>query len=714
MRLIITFITLTILLCMPSYLQAQEATWIMEVENDPEEAKQYIEEYYPFIEVEYVYDTLMQAVVVTGKQRHVKDLHDEPFVNKMSPVQSYSVPQEISKSEEDIHPERARYHPSSMPFTGKGVKVGVVDTGVDYQHPDLEKSYHGGFDVVDFDEDPMETKPDEGMPTLHGTHVSGIIAGNGTMQGVAPEADLFVYRALGPGGAGSTAQVIAALEQAVKDDMDIINLSLGSETNSPDDPMTRAVNKAVDLGKIVVVANGNSGPEDWTVGSPATSEKAISVGAAITEQTIAQISTHDSEKIPVRQLPSSPKWELKRDQPLIAIDSVDELDESIHDRVVLMKKGDTPYNELIPQLEEKGVTAALFYNESNDDPNEWEWVEASFPTAYVTEEEAEQLMQGDEYLKTDYQTVKNALAPFSSRGPVASTWTIKPDLIAPGVEIVSTVPDGYASLQGTSMAAPYVAGVTALIKQAYPDDTPEQIKSRLLSSTNLFTIGDQELSPSEQGTGFVDTEKAITQKYTIDHNRLNFGKIEDSLEQVERSITITNNDRNPLSVKFNIPKREAGIVWDLPLNTTIGPNEKRTFNISANITPDRLEKGTKEGYIEVQLNDDLKHLPYLFINETSDYPRITGLELDMAPFQNERVTLRFYTNEPIDLLTVTLIDPKNLQATELFTESELSKGVFEKEFEINELPKGEYQVVFEIEQEGEILYEEKEIYLPEF
>nr|WP_279401954.1 S8 family serine peptidase [Piscibacillus salipiscarius] len=209
---------------------------------------------------------------------------------------------------------------------------------MDHEHPDLEKSYHGGFDLVDFDKDPMETTPEQGMPTLHGTHVSGIIAGNGTMQGVAPEADLYAYRALGPGGTGTTAQIIAALEQAVNDDMEIINMSLGSETNSPDDPMTRAVNKAVELGKIVVVANGNSGPEDWTVGSPATSEKAISVGAAITKQKLAQVYTQKEQVVPIRQLPLSEKWNLKRDQPLVIPNSLDTLEQTIHDRVVLIKK----------------------------------------------------------------------------------------------------------------------------------------------------------------------------------------------------------------------------------------------------------------------------------------------------------------------------------------------------------------------------------------
>lgn len=264
------------------------------------------------------------------------------------------------------------------------------------------------------------------------------------------------------------------------------------------------------------------------------------------------------------------------------------------------------------------------------------------------------------------------------------------------------------------MASPYVAGVTALLKQAYPHDTPEQIKARLLSSTVPFKTAGEKLSPSEQGTGFINMGKALTQSYIIDHNRLNFGKIDKGLKKVEQTISIKNLSRKPLEIKWNIPKRENGIVWDLPMNSSIGPNEKREFEIGAQINSRRAEKGTREGYINLSLNEQQKHLPYLFINETSDYPRITGLELDMAPFQMEHLTLRFYVNEPIEKLTATLIDPKDLHAQPLFTQERLSKGVFEKEFKISDLPAGEYKVVFEIKQDDEILYEEKEIYLPEF
>src|SRR5699024_2186565 len=97
----------------------------------------------------------------------------------------------------------------------------------------------------------METE--EIMPTLHGTHVAGIIAADGAMQVVARAADIYANRALGPGGMGTSIQVIAALEQARRDEVDVVDMSLGNTGNGPDYPTSKAVSKASEEGVAVVV-----------------------------------------------------------------------------------------------------------------------------------------------------------------------------------------------------------------------------------------------------------------------------------------------------------------------------------------------------------------------------------------------------------------------------------------------------------------------------
>lgn len=164
-------------------------------------------------------------------------------------------------------------------LTGKGLKVGVIDTGVDYLHPDLKDAYKGGYDSYDNDKDPYEEapiSPDDDAKgeggyegSSHGTHVSGTIVGRAKnktsdvqVKGIAYEADLYVYRVLGRKG-GSSAQVIDGIEKAVRDGMDVINLSLGADIEkNADSPDSIAVNNAMRAGVITVVANGNAASDE--------------------------------------------------------------------------------------------------------------------------------------------------------------------------------------------------------------------------------------------------------------------------------------------------------------------------------------------------------------------------------------------------------------------------------------------------------------------
>src|SRR5699024_12705190 len=121
------------------------------------------------------------------------------FVQAVHPVQSYKIATihqqmgPLAKTLEDFQDNEQAVLPQSVnktEYTGRGVKVGVIDTGIDYTHPELKTNYKGGYDLVDLDEDPMQTLPTQGMPTEHGSHVAGIIAGNGVRQGDAPEAPI--------------------------------------------------------------------------------------------------------------------------------------------------------------------------------------------------------------------------------------------------------------------------------------------------------------------------------------------------------------------------------------------------------------------------------------------------------------------------------------------------------------------------------------------
>lgn len=186
---------------------------------------------------------------------------------------------------------------SGTPITGVGIVVAVIDTGVDYTHPDLGGGFGRGFKVIggyDFhngDSDPMD---DNG----HGTHVAGIIAANGILKGVAPGASILAYKALGADGSGSISDVILAIDRAIdpnqdgdtSDHADIISMSLGGKGQS-DDPVCQAVESAISAGVVVVAAAGNDGPSLGTVASPGLAPDAITVGAIDGDGVLANFSS---------------------------------------------------------------------------------------------------------------------------------------------------------------------------------------------------------------------------------------------------------------------------------------------------------------------------------------------------------------------------------------------------------------------------------------
>ncbi len=181
--------------------------------------------------------------------------------------------------------------PHDRGYLGEGITIAVIDTGV-APHKDLTMPSNRIIGFKDFINTKTEPYDDNG----HGTHVSGIIAGNGyssngKYSGVAPKANILGIKALDENGSGNTSDIIKAISWIVQTkneyDTKIINLSLGSPVNNPSttDPLCRAVSKAIDNGLIVVVAAGNSGPNASTILSPGVSPKAITVGAVDDKKT---------------------------------------------------------------------------------------------------------------------------------------------------------------------------------------------------------------------------------------------------------------------------------------------------------------------------------------------------------------------------------------------------------------------------------------------
>lgn len=192
----------------------------------------------------------------------------------------------------------ANYSYYTLNLTGRGVNVAVIDTGIDYYHPDLGGCFNeslghackvsNGYDFYNNDSDPMD---DNG----HGTHMAGIIGANGTMRGIAPDVSLYALKVCDSSGQiCNTSLIIEAIQWAVDNGADIISLSLGdtysdvTEGNSGKDPISSALDEAAALGLTIIAAAGNHGPGISTLEVPGAAADVITVTAVDDMNTLAQ------------------------------------------------------------------------------------------------------------------------------------------------------------------------------------------------------------------------------------------------------------------------------------------------------------------------------------------------------------------------------------------------------------------------------------------
>jgi subtilisin family serine protease/photosystem II stability/assembly factor-like uncharacterized protein len=412
---------------------------------------------------------------------------------------------------------------------GGGETVAVLDTGIDYTHPDLGGGFGrgykvvGGYDYVNNDADPMD---DNG----HGTHVAGIIAGEGTRTGVAPKASLTAYKVLDSDGNGYESTVIAGLEAAVATDnphrADVVNLSL-TGPSTVGDPLEQACEDAIHAGVVVVAAAGNDGPGESTVGSPAEAPDVLAVGASISGVSVPTVTVtapvHHSLAVQRLNLSANPPSH-PQDVDMVDVGNGQPADyEGVdaYGKAVLVN-----YNAfLLSSALSTAVqhhAAAILLNTPNyylgvgtqpgpdfaagtpDDPDRLD-ITATVINGTDATDLRQWLVDGPVRVRIGGADATDQIADFSAHGPALDSYALKPDLVAPGVEIGSTwLGGGYADDSGTSMAAPHVAGAAALLREAHPTWTASQVSAALTGGARPLSGYDA----TTQGAGRLDVAAA--------------------------------------------------------------------------------------------------------------------------------------------------------------------------------------------------------------
>lgn len=556
-------------------------------------------------------------------------------------------------------------------LTGKGIKVAVLDTGVDYDHPDLASAFeedYKGWDAVDNNDQPQETKAGDprGEETRHGTHVAGMIAGDGLIKGIAPGATLLAYRVLGPGGVGRTAHVLEGIERAAEDKVDIMNLSIEHDPEQFDWAAYKALNLVANEGVLVVTSNGNQGPTNWTTGSPGLSSKTISVGAS---QLPYQIFDTELRTSGNNEYGSVKVMGFKDESDLLDFngqsyefvhvglgEKKDYEGKDVQGKIALIRRGELPFVEKAQLAHEAGAIGAIIYNHTEGDMN-FNMPGMPIPTFQVNKADGLELLAEYKEGKNTVQLhielvheIDETMASFSSRGPVSHVWEIKPDVVAPGVNMTSTVPDhdsehsyGYASFQGTSVAAPQVAGAAALLMEAQPDWGVAALKAALMNTAESVTNSrGKEYAYNTQGAGSIRVAEAIQTETLVIPGSHSFGSFakDNGKQTQQQALTIRNltDEEKHYSFYVAFKNGEKGIDVDMEQDVRVAPQSTEQVRMNVQVDPEKLDTGYYEGTILVYSSTD--NGEYNKVRQEVEVPAILFVtdaeELQVTEFALER------------------------------------------------------------------------------
>lgn len=571
---------------------------------------------------------------------------------------------------------------------GAGIRIGIIDTGIDISHPGFND--HGftapsGFPIADSKVDMAYTNnkvivarsyaayfpaqdPDPSAADQQGHGTATAMAAGGvmnagplaTISGVAPAAYLGSYKVFGTPGYNDGAPddaIIAAMEDALGDGMDIISMSLGGDIafDLEFDVEAQVLSVIRSAGMIAVIAAGNNGNDPNTIASPGDSPDAISVGASNNDRVFAA-SAQLSSASPLMAIPGTgANSATPISAPLQDVATIDGNGlacggfpaNSLQGTIAFISRGTCTFEIKLNNAAAAGATAALLYdNVAGESPITMSVQSATLPAEMISNQDG--LALKAQLTTAQTATLNFGLAPFyvapaglanfSAAGPNVDL-SIKPDLVAVGVNMYTAAqklnpngpvysPSGYSIEQGTSFSTPLVAGAAAVLKQYRPGLTVDQYRSLLIDSAGpAFTAPGSTARVQQSGGGLLDVFAAINATAAIVPASLSYGQGNGTIDTAQ-AITVTNVGAVSDTFQLAVAPRDSSAPAPQLSAASVQLDAGASTVVFVTLRGDGMSAGQYEGFITVQgmQSSTVSHVPYWYAVASTEPAHITVLE----------------------------------------------------------------------------------------
>ncbi|MGC5628082.1 S8 family serine peptidase [Georgenia sp. Z1344] len=653
------------------------------------------------IDVRHEYQTVWNGLSIDVADSDIDAILAMPGVTGVWPVEIVDSPQTLPNNSPDLYSAvtmtGADVAVSELGFDGTGVHVAVMDTGIDYDHQDFGGSgtpggtsfpterVTTGYDFVgdSYNADPSSPayqpvpQPDGDPDDCqgHGTHVAGIVGANGDtttggVVGVAPGVTFGAYRVFGCDGSTETDIMNAAMERAYADGADVLNMSIGSAfAGWSDYPTSVLASRLHDLGMTVTASIGNEGDYGpWAAGAPGNGDTVIGVAMYDNTEVLTDAFRVGPEDELVGHMPATGAPAGEPGTEYTEITSAGEpgtaeaqgcepYTEDLTGQLVLVERGNCTFHIKAANAEAAGAAAVIIYNNApgllsatvEGDPA------VTVPTTFVDQATGQDLVsrigsEGFSITWTDeqVQTVNPSgglVNPGSSWGGTAGL-DLKPNLGAPGGSIYATYPleeGGYATLTGTSMAAPHAAGAVALYLEAHPGTDSGLIRDVLQNYAEPSMWADNPTlgivdAVHRQGAGLIQIDESIQAGVIASPGQLVLGESEGGPTSGEVTLTSTSDADVTYSIStvdavattgsWNYGVYEGTSTYAGPTSVTVPAGGTATFSYAITPSAGLEELGAQYGgYVVLTPGDEsVEPISLPFYGFAGDYQSVNLLE----------------------------------------------------------------------------------------